>query len=185
MDLSQTKLTKEEWDALEVPIEGKEKEIISLINNSGDNINECIYKALSLFSFIKLKGSSKEIHSYLYEKYFEKQCKTFEKLNNIFKCDLKKAKKNKLKKCDLIRLKNFDRKINSIKDEIIEYQILDIISNILKKESKEDYVYILNYVLNLKIQNLNIYILNIGRNILKYYKTNLENYNYLKDIQKF
>ena len=69
MDLSQTKLTKEEWDALEVPIEGKEKEIISLINNSGDNINECIYKALSLFSFIKLKGSSKEIHSYLYEKY--------------------------------------------------------------------------------------------------------------------
>ena len=38
---------------------GFARQIISLINNSGDNINECIYKALSLFSFIKLKGSSK------------------------------------------------------------------------------------------------------------------------------
>tara|TARA_Y100001970_G_scaffold76249_1_gene96762 strand:- start:5692 stop:8067 length:2376 start_codon:yes stop_codon:yes gene_type:complete len=184
MDLSQTKLTKEEWDALEVPIEGKEKEIISLINNSGNNIKKCIYKALSLFSFIKLNGSSNEIHSYLYEKYFEKRCKKFEKLNSIFKCDLKKSKKNKLKKCDLIRLKNFDRKIDSIKEEIIEYQILNIISNILKQDKKEDYVYILNYVIQLKMQNLNIYVLNIAENIIQYYKSNFENYHYLKRFMK-
>ena len=184
MDLSQTKLTKEEWDNLEIPIEGKEKEIISLINNSGKNINECIYKALSLYSFIKLNGNSNEIHCYLYEKYFEKKCKNIEKQNSIFTCNLKKSKKNKLKKCDLIRLKNFNKKIDKIKNEIIEYQILDIISNILKQEKKEDYVYILNYVINLKMQNLNIYILNIAKNIITYYKTKFENYNYLKRYMK-
>ena len=52
MDLAQTKLTKEEWDNLEVPIEGKEREIITLINDCGNDINGCIYKALSLYSFI-------------------------------------------------------------------------------------------------------------------------------------
>ena len=93
MDLAQTKLTKEEWDNLEVPIEGKEREIITLINDCGNDINGCIHKALSLYSFIKLNGSSNEIHSYLYEKYFEKQIAKFEKQNSVFKCDLKKSKK--------------------------------------------------------------------------------------------
>ena len=184
MDLAQTKLTKEEWDNLEVPIEGKEREIITLINNCGNDINGCIYKALSLYSFIKLNGNSNEIHSYLYEKYFEKLCKNFEKQNSVFKCDLKKSKKNKLKKCDLIRLKNFEKKIDSIKDEIIEYQIINIISNILKQEKKEDYVYILNYVIHLKMQNINSYVLNIAENIMTYYKSNFENYRYLKRFMK-
>ena len=61
---------------------------------------------------------------------------------------------------------------------------MDIISNILKQEKKEDYVYILNYVINLKMQNLNIYILNIAKNIITYYKTKFENYNYLKRYMK-
>ena len=39
MDLSQTKLTKEEWNALEVPTTGREYDIINMIHNAGDNLN--------------------------------------------------------------------------------------------------------------------------------------------------
>ena len=41
MDLSQTKLTKDEWNALEIPIVDREFTIIKMIRDSGENINIC------------------------------------------------------------------------------------------------------------------------------------------------
>ena len=41
---TQTKLIKEEWNNLEVPIEGKEYEIIRLIHEAGSNINTSIIR---------------------------------------------------------------------------------------------------------------------------------------------
>ena len=39
MDLSQKKLTKSEWEFLEIPVDSKELKILNLIYNSRENVN--------------------------------------------------------------------------------------------------------------------------------------------------
>ena len=39
MDLHQTKLTKREWEILEIPVSNKEKRILKLIQGCIDNID--------------------------------------------------------------------------------------------------------------------------------------------------
>ena len=54
MDLRQNKLTKEEWCALEVPVDDKEKRILKLIYDSWEdpNISENNVKSYFLFSHV-------------------------------------------------------------------------------------------------------------------------------------
>ena len=56
MDLSQKKLTKSEWDFLEIPINQKELEILRMIKNSKNNINIKFNKTKTLISFMKFDG---------------------------------------------------------------------------------------------------------------------------------
>ncbi len=114
MDLSQQKLTKGEWEYLEVPVNQNEKKILNLIFNGFDNINNTYNDSKSLLGFMKISENSEEFHLYLYENYFKKIIKKIiEKyklscnMKNILK-DVKKVKK--LKQKDLIRLKNSSKK---------------------------------------------------------------------------
>ena len=81
MNLSQSKLTKEEWCALEVPVEPKEKMIIKLIYDSWKNTNLIYNHTKSLLSYIKSEGDQKEFDKYFYQHYFkkiiDKLCKKF------------------------------------------------------------------------------------------------------------
>ena len=88
-----------------------------------------------------------------------------------------------MKKADLIRLNNFDKKINAMKDDIIEYQIIQLMTQIIKHSSNEEYG-VLNYVLNIKIKNLNIYVQDFAKNLLDHYVNQIENYNYIKKLIK-
>ena len=46
MDLKQIKLSKSEWDSIEIPVTDKEKEVLTLIMNSHNDVNIKINKAL-------------------------------------------------------------------------------------------------------------------------------------------
>ena len=74
MDLRQTKLRKEEWEQLEIPIIGKEKEIIQLINDCGCNINKNKSNTVSLLNFMKMSTDDLSIHKYLFDKTKKKYC---------------------------------------------------------------------------------------------------------------
>ena len=74
MDFKQEKLTKDEWDALEIPIIGDEFDIISLIYEAGKDVTKEKSNILTLIDFIKI-DESEGIHEFLYTKYFEKTCK--------------------------------------------------------------------------------------------------------------
>ena len=52
MDLAQRKLSKEEWDSLEVPINGKELQILRMIKEGFDNVNFSSNDTQTLFNFI-------------------------------------------------------------------------------------------------------------------------------------
>ena len=170
MDFSQTKLTKEEWDALEVPTTGREFDIIDMIHKAGDDINIYIKNTTTLLDFIKITSNVEKYHYYLFEKYFQEVLKKINKKNTYFEYDFKckEKKKMKLKKGDLIKLKNFDKRIDEKKDIIFEYKIIHIITKMFKSEDKSVYVYLLNYLLNLKMTNLNTYVLRYIEKILSY-----------------
>ena len=55
MDLSQTKLTRSEWNSIEIPIAQKEKDIITLICKGYDNVNTSMNNTLSLLQYLKIK----------------------------------------------------------------------------------------------------------------------------------
>ena len=54
MDLAQRKLSKEEWDSLEVPVSQDELRILKLIQDGYDDVNIVYNDTLSLINFIKI-----------------------------------------------------------------------------------------------------------------------------------
>ena len=72
MDLKQQKLTKKEWEFLEVPVNYKEKEILDLIYKSFNNVDFTKNETNSLLLYLKISTNDLNFHQYLFEKYFLK-----------------------------------------------------------------------------------------------------------------
>ena len=69
MDLKQQKLSKSEWNSIEIPVSDTEKEILNLITQGFHNVNIKVNKTLSLFSYLKMEFNS-SLEDYLFSKYF-------------------------------------------------------------------------------------------------------------------
>ena len=72
MDLKQRKLSKSEWDSIEIPVSADEIEILRLIMNGYDNVSIKYNQHNSLFTFLKIEYS-KQMEDYLYNKFFAKK----------------------------------------------------------------------------------------------------------------
>ena len=72
MDLNQRKLTRSEWDSIEIPVSADEIEILRLIMNGYDNVSIKYNQHNSLFTFLKIEYS-KQMEDYLYNKFFAKK----------------------------------------------------------------------------------------------------------------
>ena len=70
MDFTQNKLSRSEWENIEIPVMPEEKKILELILNGYHDVNIRHNETLSLFSFIKIEKTP-EIEYLLYKKYFE------------------------------------------------------------------------------------------------------------------
>jgi hypothetical protein len=97
MDLKQIKLSKSEWDSIEIPVSDKEKEVLSLIMKGYDDVNLKINKTDSLFTYLKIEYNS-EIEDHLFNRYFGDKIKELIKKYNITNIKFEKAKGNKHKK---------------------------------------------------------------------------------------
>ena len=115
MDLSQKKLTKEEWEALEVPVHTNELIILKLIRDGYSNLNIRYNNISSLLDFMKITKDISLFHGYLYERYCKEQ---MDKLVKKYKCEklnVKSRVKIKLKKADIIRIDNTDTRLHGTK----------------------------------------------------------------------
>ena len=74
MDLKQIKLSKSEWDSIEIPVASQEKEVLDLIIKGYSDVNIKINKTDSLFTFLKIEFSS-DIEEFLFNKYFVEKVK--------------------------------------------------------------------------------------------------------------
>lgn len=177
MDLSQTKLTKTEWNNIEVPLSDTEKSILRFIIEGYTKVSLKRNINLSLVSIAKIEPSP-EIHYQLYKLYFEDIITTtttlttkelvllqtndlWTKIINFTKQDTKKLKK--LKKIDSMRIQNLRSTIVSQTKNIIEFSQLEFCNKIIKSVVNQTndyafYVYTLFHLKKTSIRELNPYI---------------------------
>ena len=73
MDLTQSKLTKEQWD-FEKPVSRNELKILKLIFSSRNNINVSHNDSKSIVSYMKLNSNDDDnIDNYLFHQYFSRK----------------------------------------------------------------------------------------------------------------
>ena len=72
MELSQTKLTKSEWDGIEIPLAETEVNVLNLLVTGYHDVNVRINHHNSLFTFLKIEYSEK-MEDYLFNKYFRQE----------------------------------------------------------------------------------------------------------------
>ncbi len=74
MDLKQRKLTKSEWDSIEIQVNKDELEILRLIVDGFSNVNLKVNKTNSIFTHLKIEYNT-QIEEFLYAKFFADKIK--------------------------------------------------------------------------------------------------------------
>lgn len=180
MDLSQSKLTKAEWETIEVPVSDAEKNILKMIVDGFDNINVKINETQSLYSYTKIDPSD-EIDYFLYKKYFDTQItKIITKYGaNTPLKDYSTTNLNgggalkKMKSSISVRLQILENNIEANKKNIFEYLLIDLFGELMKQlhKGRSKYAFYLYTILQLKktsIPNINCYVLRVIDIIIDY-----------------
>ena len=189
MDLRQTKLTKNEWDALEVPVPKQELTILKMIYEGYSNLNHVFNYTLSLMAYIKISHDVDKFHGHFYTKHF---LPMFQKIHKRYKLsysllsfpDLKKSVK--LKKADEIRIKNSEKKLNTVKNELFEFVILDLLKKMFKNEKKSSYYYFtITHIMRNNIHLFNPFVDQQIREILRNENKNIEKIYFIHKAYDF
>ena len=159
MDLQQRKLTKDEWNSIEVPVDSEELRIINLIQNGYDDVGIRTNKTLSLMRCLKVINSE-HIDQYVFCKYLQPDMLRMFKKYGISSHAEIKYKTNTLKKADIIRFKNTDKHLINDKAELFEFVLLDILDKMYYNKKKNSshwlrYFYTIKTLLNYHVENRN------------------------------
>lgn len=150
MNLNQTKLTKSEWDSIEVPVSQEEHGILKMIQQGYHNVDIRYNNTLSLLGFLKIKDSD-SMSAHLFTTYILPEIKAMNEkyeidediLSNIYKKveqlnkSIKKVKK--INKADMFRLSNSAKTIVNVKNDIFEYVLLKELDTVLSLIEEEQY----------------------------------------------
>ena len=187
MDLKQQKLTKSEWNSIELNVSNEEKEVLTLIAKGYHDVNIKINKTESLFGYLKIDFNP-SLENYLFNKYFlEKIAHLIAKHNLDYIClnsDKKKQSLNnadiyainidtivKLKSIDSVRVSRFDVIDETVAENIYEYVLLGQLEKMLKYFKRNDnkwhtYYYTINKLTEITVDKTVHYIKDICRFIL-------------------
>tara|TARA_Y100000816_G_scaffold234254_1_gene179756 strand:+ start:326 stop:2704 length:2379 start_codon:yes stop_codon:yes gene_type:complete len=177
MNTDQIKLSKSEWQSIEIPLDIKETNIIKFIYNSFNDVNRKENNNNSLINFLKI-DNNKSIMDYIFVKYFEDEIVNIFKNSNVkYNYNVNKEKKI-LNKADLIRFQNLEKNILKNREFIFEYKLLEYIELFLKNHKKEKELinnyYVIKNLLTCNIKNINIHVIKIINEMLNYFKEDIE-----------
>jgi hypothetical protein len=82
MDLKQRKLSRSEWDSIEIPVSSNENEILQLITSGFSNVHIKVNKNDSIFTFLKIEYNH-QLEEFLYSKFFGDKIKELVKEHQI------------------------------------------------------------------------------------------------------
>jgi hypothetical protein len=125
MDLTQRKLTKAEWNSIEVPVSVQEKRIGDLIQSGYEDVNIRRNYTTSLLKYMKIAYSSVN-DTYIYAKYLQTDLLLLAKKYELV-LDAIDVSSIKMKKADIIRFSNTDKQLADQKNNIYEFIILDFL----------------------------------------------------------
>jgi hypothetical protein len=184
MDLSQTKLSKREWDNLEVPVSSSEKRILKLIQDGFSNVNIFSNYHTSLFSFTKIQNTP-VIESMLYKKYFQetlqksirKYGKNFDISSHTTTLNTHDNDLRRLNSADMIRIQNLDATIKENSQYIFEFLLISLFHDLLKCFHKglnfyACHLYTIVQLRKSSIRNINTYVLQTMEPYLQYAAAN-------------
>jgi hypothetical protein len=128
MDLTQRKLTKSEWNSVEVPVSLEEKEVLLLIIEGFHNVNVKYNKNVSLLSYLKVENTG-EMEDYLFVTYFSKRLQEMERKFEISFVSVDSKTRPTIKKADMIRLEK-----TSMSKIVLVYEamLIDIVEKMFK-----------------------------------------------------
>jgi hypothetical protein len=142
MDLLQRKLTKSEWESIEVPVNIQEQRINDLIKCGFHDVQLKKNYTMSLLRHLKI-SYTEAIDNYVYTNYLHShiiRIYTKYKIEDL----LKKLPTQDdslvvvvLKKADIIRFTNTQKQINEHKEDMFEFVVLDLLENMLKIKNKK------------------------------------------------
>jgi hypothetical protein len=130
MDFAQDKLTKSEWDSVEVPDSHDEQQIYQLIKEGFNDVNIVRNSSQTLMQYMKIAPSC-EMHAHMHELYFkphvDEMCEAF----GLSEFETDTDKKRMVKKADLIRIQNTTSNLEDQKTKIYEFVLLGLLLNLL------------------------------------------------------
>ena len=193
MDLTQSKLSREEWESIETPISNDEKKILKMIIHGYDDINIRSNDHLTMFSFVKIEITP-ETELFLYQKYFSEDIKSIiQKYTEPDTVQLFKtngAQIKKLKSADNIRIQNLENNITQNKQNIFEFLLIDLCKELLKcfKKQQSNYAFYLYTLLQLKktnIRNINKYVIDFVNNVIEFASKQTKISNIIQNAYEF
>lgn len=168
--LKQCKLSKKEWESLEIPLPEKEKRVMNLIHEGYGNTSIVKNYTINMMAFTKLPVST-EMFYFIYLKYFKSIIEPLQtKYNLVSITDTKTIKK--LKSADSIRVQHVDQSIQTNIETIFEFVCLNYCKKILKNVSKNIdgsvYLYTLIQWTKSTIENSNPYVMEFIHQTIQY-----------------
>tara|TARA_B100001142_G_scaffold319033_1_gene361974 strand:- start:537 stop:2957 length:2421 start_codon:yes stop_codon:yes gene_type:complete len=183
MDLSQSKLTKDQWDFLEKPVSRSELKILKLIFSSRDNINISHNDSKSIVSYMKLNSKDDDnIDNYLFHQYFNRKIEKDRK-KHLPNFKVPSLKKNKIKQKDIIRIKNSAKKLKE--QDLFENILIENSNNFLNKDYDPHHFYTLTQLIQNNIYRTNKYVLMYINTIIETYKKKVSIKNLIKNAHNY
>ena len=152
MDIAQTKLTKLEWESIEIPVSEDESEILTLIKNGFSDTNIKYNKTQSLFTMLKIEQSD-NIDKYLFQQYI---ANTLKNANTLYEIPTFNTKKMAIKKITQMKLTNSESSFETKKKNIYEFIVVEILNKLAKSIKNNDSEYATHFYTLYKMINLHV-----------------------------
>lgn len=185
MDFTQNKLTKAEWESIEVRLPQHELEILKLVYDGYDNVTLSYNKNVSLFETLKLGTADIDtMHNHLYEVYFEKVLNELSKKYKLQYKSPKLSKKKSIKKIDKMRIENMNSRLDDIRDTLYEYVLIRLTTQLckdIKRKNMSKYYktfYTLRQLCVKPITHANIHVINFVTFVLDTYSSKTNDLSY-------
>lgn len=188
MEVNQRKLSRQEWEGIEVPVAEREMEVLKLIKDGFHNINIKYNKNSTFLSFAKLDKND-IMEQYIYTTYFLPKLKKLFKKYDIDAGKIHQDCRGKIspKKRDLIRLQNVEATLHQHKETLFEFTILELIEKMLscfkkKKDRWQGYYYTLTHLQNIHLQ-MNTPLLKVLKTVLTILEDKINNILYFNNAE--
>ena len=177
MDLTQSKLSRQEWESIESPVSTKEKQILKLIIDGFDDVSLRSNATQTIFSLLKIEKTP-EFEGYLYNKYFAEPINAMlAKVKPALDLGgaLSDTALKKMKSADMIRLQNTEKMILQNKSDIFEFFLIDVCEKLIKNHVRPEnytvHLYTLIHLRKINIQGLNSYVVEFVNKLVTFFTT--------------